>query len=262
MINSSLALARRALRVTLRRPQFLAPLLVFPTLLLAVNTGGLSQSTSLPGFWDGFGVSAPYPSFFQFQLAAAMSQSLLLGGVATGIAVALELEMGFFDRLVAAPIPRSSIVLGRLLAAGAIAVVQLSWFVALAYLFGAGVANGIPGLIEMYAIGTIAGTGFAGIGVTLALRAGNASTVQGVFPLVFVVLFLSSAFFPISLLSAPADAIARYNPLSYVANGMRAPIIGSGGTSAVLEGLAAAVGLSLVFGLLSVHALKGRLRSQ
>jgi len=262
VISASVALARRALRVTLRRPQFLAPLLIFPTLLLAVNTGGLSQATSLPGFWEQYGVTAPYPSFFEFQLAAAMSQSLLLGGVATGIAVALELEMGFFDRLVAAPIPRASIVLGRLLAAGAIALVQLSWFVALSLIFGSGIADGIPGLIEVYLIGAIAGIGFAGIGVTLALRAGNASTVQGIFPLVFVVLFLSSAFFPPNLLTSPADVIAKWNPLSYIANGLRAPIIGASGTSNVLEGFAAAIGLALFFGLLATWSLRGRLQSK
>ncbi len=262
MTAASVALARRALRVSLRRPQFLAPLLVFPSILLAVNTGGLSQSTNLPGFWSEYGVSAPYPSFFEFQLAAAMTQSLLLGGVATGIAVALELEMGFFDRLVAAPIPRASIVAGRLLAAGVIAIAQLSWFVALSLIFGSGIANGIPGLLEVYGIGALAGIGFAGIGVTLALRAGNASTVQGVFPLVFVVLFLSSAFFPPNLLTSPADVIATYNPLSYVANGIRAPIIGSTGTTAVLEGFAAALGLALFFGGLATWSLRKRLANR
>lgn len=259
MTNASLALAGRALRVSLRRPQFLGPLLLFPSILLAVNTGGLSQATNLPGFWADYGVSAPYPSFFQFQLAAAMCQSLLLGGVATGIAVALELEMGFFDRLVASPIPRASIVAGRLLAAGAIAVAQLSWFILLSIIFGAGVSDGIPGLVEVYLIGSLAGIGFAGIGVTLALRAGNASTVQGVFPLVFVILFLSSAFFPPNLLSSPADVVAKWNPLSYVANGIRAPIIGASGYEAQLEGLAAAVGLALVFGALATLSLRKRL---
>lgn len=251
MTAASIALAGRALKVTLRRPQFLAPMLVFPSLLLAVNTGGLSQATSLPGF-------PPVPSFFDFQLPAAISQSLLLGGVGTGIAVALELELGFFDRLVAAPIPRASIVLGRLLAASCIASIQITWFVLLDLIFGSGIEDGIPGLLIVYSIGAIAGTGFAAIGVMLALRAGNASSVQGIFPLVFVVLFMSSAFFPQDLLTSPIDKIAKYNPLSYVANGIRAPIIGSGNAATVIEGYIAAFGLVAVFGALAVHALRGR----
>jgi len=251
VISASLALAGRALRITLRRPQFLAPMLAFPSLLLAVNTGGLSQATNLPGF-------PPVPSFFDFQLPASISQSLLLGGVGTGIAVALELELGFFDRLIAAPIPRSSIVIGRLLSASCIAVIQVTWFVMLDLIFGSGVEDGIPGLLIVYSIGAIAGTGFAAIGVMLALRAGNASTVQGIFPLVFVVLFMSSAFFPEALLTSPVDKIAHYNPLSYIANGIRAPIIGSGSTETVVQGYLAAIGLVLVFGGLAVRALHRR----
>ena len=253
MLSATRALAIRSLTVALRRPQFLMPMLVFPSLLLAVNSGGLSQAQHLPGF-------PPVPSFFDFQLPAAISQSLLLGGVGTGIAVALELEMGFFERLVAAPIPRSAIVLGRLLAAAGIAVIQVTWFLILGLVFGHGIADGVVGLVEVYLIGCTAAVGFAGIGLTLAFRAGNASSVQGFFPLVFVVLFLSSAFFPADLLTSPVNEIARWNPLSYIATGMRAPIIGYGGTSDVLEGIAAAIGVALLFGGLATHALHRRLR--
>jgi len=109
-------------------------------------------------------------------------------------------------------------------------------------------------------IGALAGTGFAALGVLIALRARNASTVQGIFPLVFVVLFVSSAFFPRGLLEPPADWVAAYNPLSYVADGMRDPIISSVSAAPVLEGLGAATLLVAAFVALAVVALRGRLR--
>jgi ABC-2 type transport system permease protein len=249
----SLALTRRTLRGALRRPQFLAPLVIMPTLFLAINTGGLHRSTDLPGFphVDGF---------LDFQLAGAMVQSLLLGGVMQGIATALEIEGGFFDRLVASPIPRVAIVLGRILAGTAIAAAQIVWFLALGLLFGVTVHGGVPGVLLVLAIGSLAGTGFAALGVLIALRARNASTVQGIFPLVFVILFVSSAFFPRALLQAPANWVAEYNPLSYVADGMRDPIIGSISATPVLEGFAAAALLVTAFVGLAVLALRGRLR--
>ncbi len=253
MTRVVLALARRALRNAARRPQFLAPLVVFPTLFLAINVGGLERTTQLPGFPQVEG-------FLDFQLAGAMIQSLLLGGVSTGIATALEIEGGFFDRLVAAPIPRVAIVLGRILAAGAIAAVQVAWFLVLGLLFGAEVKGGPLGVLALFAIGIAAGTGFGALGVVLALRAGSASTVQGLFPLVFVVLFVSSAFFPAPLLAAPADAIATYNPLSWIAEGLREPIAFGRSLLPVLKGLAAALGLAAVAVVLSVLALRGRLR--
>ena len=75
--------------------------------------------------------------FLDFQLAGALTQSLLLGGVATCIASALEIEAGFFDRLVASPIPRVAIVLGRLLAAGVVAGAQVAYFLILGLVVGA-----------------------------------------------------------------------------------------------------------------------------
>jgi ABC-2 type transport system permease protein len=249
----SFALARRTLRGALRRPQFLAPLVIMPTLFLAINTGGLHRTTNLPGFphVDGF---------LDFQLAGAITQSLLLGGVMQGIAVALEIEGGFFDRLVASPIPRVSIVLGRILAGTAIAAAQVVWFLVLGLVFGVSIHGGVPGVLLVLAIGSLAGTGFAALGVLIALRARNASTVQGIFPLVFVILFVSSAFFPRSLLQAPANWFAEYNPLSYVADGMRDPIVGSISATPVAEGFAAAALLVAAFAGLAVLALRGRLR--
>jgi ABC-2 type transport system permease protein len=253
MLRAALALARRALVTTLRRPQFLAPLLVFPSLFLAINTGGLHRSTDLPGFPRVHG-------FLDFQLAAAMCQSLMLGGVGAGIATALEIEGGFFDRLVASPIPRVSIPLGRIMAGSVIAALQVVFFLALGLIFGAHIAAGVPGVLLVLAIGIATGTGFSALGVMIALRARSAATVQGIFPLVFVVLFVSSAFFPRKLLSHPADWVAAYNPLSYVADGIRDPIISSITASTVLEGLAAALGIAAVGVGLSVVALRGRLR--
>ena len=253
MTRIVLALTRRALRNTLRRPQFLAPLVIFPSLFLAVNVGGLSHTTQLKGFPRVHG-------FLDFQLAGAMTQSLLLGGVSAGIATALEIEGGFFERLVAAPIPRVAIVLGRLAASSVLAAGQTIYFLALGLIFGAHVAGGVLGAVLVVGIGMVAGTGFGAIGVVLALRARNASTVQGIFPIVFVVLFVSSAFFPRGKLSVPASTVADYNPLTYVAEGLRNPIISHISDTAVLRGFAAAAGIAVVAIGLSVVALHGRLR--
>src|SRR3954471_23678748 len=105
----TLSLARRGLRQALRRPQFLAPLVIFPSLMLTVNTGGAGRATQLPGFPEVHG-------FLDFELAGAMMQATMLAGVSGGIALALDIETGFIDRLFAAPISRLAIVVGRLAA--------------------------------------------------------------------------------------------------------------------------------------------------
>lgn len=252
MTRSTVALARRALRNNFRRPQFLAPLVIFPSLFLAVNTGGLARTTDLPGFPQVHG-------FLDFQLAAAITQSLLLGGVSAGVAMAIEIETGFFDRLAASPVPRAALVLGRLGAVAALSVVQVLWFLAVGLIFGAHLEGGVPGVLLIMLTGAIAGVAFGAIGITLALRARNASTVQGIFPLVFVILFVSSAFFPAALLEQPAKALADYNPLSYIANGLRDPIISTITAETVLEGMLAGAAIAVVMVWLSVRSLRGRL---
>jgi ABC-2 type transport system permease protein len=222
-------------------------------MFLAVNVGGLQGTTALPGFEEVNG-------FLDFQLAAAITQSVLLGGVMAGIATALEIEGGFFDRLVSSPIPRLALIVGRLIATAALSVVQVLWFLALGLIFGAEIQGGVLGALLVIAIGVSASLGFAGIGMLLAFTARNASTVQGIFPLVFVILFVSSAFFPRDLLQPPADWLAAYNPLSYIAEGMRDPIISSISAGPVLLGFAAAFGVAVAAIGAAALALRTRLR--
>lgn len=253
MIRASYALGRRALRSNVRRFQFLFPLFVMPCLFLATNVGGLQRTEELPGFTDVHG-------FLDFQLAAAICQSMLIGGVVTGVAQALEIEQGFFDRLVASPTPRPALVLGRLMASAILAVAQALFFLAIGLLFGAHIVAGPAGALLVVALAVVAAVAFSALGMMLAFRVKNASVVQGIFPLVFVILFISSAFFPRELLEAPASWLAEYNPLSYIAEGLRDPIIGEISAAPVLEGFLAAGVLVGVFVFGAIAALNTRLR--
>jgi ABC-2 type transport system permease protein len=247
------ALGMRSIRQTFRRPQLISPIIIFPTLLLAVQTGGAGGAVDLPGF-------PPVQSFLQFMLAGAMMQSLMLAGNSGGIALAVDIEMGFTDRLFAAPIPRFAIVLGRLAGTAALGLFAALWFLAIGLAFGAEIEGGVAGALLAIVLVTAAAMAVGGIGAAIALRSGSASVVQGLFPLVLVVLFLSSAFFPRELMIEPAKTIAEYNPLSFVVEGIREPMISgihAGQTLRALAAIAGIVGLGLA---LSSRALRHRLR--
>jgi ABC-2 type transport system permease protein len=248
------ALARRSIFQTFRRPQFIAPILLMPTLFLAVNTGGAHSARSLEGFPHVAG-------FLDFELAGAMMQASMLAGVSGGIALAIDIEMGFTDRLLAAPIARPAIVLGRLGATAAMGVLLTVWFLLLGLVFGASVQAGLAGVLVVLLLVPLAALAFGSLGTALALWAGRASVVQGIFPLVFVVVFMSSAFFPRDLLSEPARSIADYNPMSFIAEGVRDPIIGSVTPSETLKGLLGVAIIAAVGSALSAVALRHRLRA-
>ena len=247
------ALGRRSVRQTFRRPQLMAPIVVFPTLLLAVQTGGAGGAVNLPGF-------PPVQSFLQFMLAGAMMQSLMLAANSGGIALAVDIEMGFTDRLFAAPISRYAVVLGRLAGTAALGVASALWFLAIGLIFGAEIAGGVPGALVAVALTAAATVAIGGLGASVALRTGQASVVQGMFPLIFVVLFLSTAFFPDGLMVEPAQTIARYNPLSFVVEGIREPIVAGLDGTDVLDAVLAIAGIAAFSLLLSARALRHRLR--
>ena len=247
-------LARRSLRQTFRRPQLLAPILVFPTLFLAANVGGGGSATRLEGFPHVHG-------FLDFQLPAAMMQAAMLVGVSSGIALALDIELGFIDRLIAAPIRRSSVVTGRLAATGVLGLVVGVWFLAIGLIGGAHVQGGLLGAIVLLVLLALAAMSFGGVGAAIALKSGRASVVQGIFPLVLVILFLSSAFFPRELMQEPARTVAEWNPLSLIADGLREPVISGLSVSKLATGLGGVAIVALAGALLSAWGLRSRLRA-
>jgi ABC-2 type transport system permease protein len=248
------ALGMRSIRQTFRRPQLMAPIIVFPTLLLAIQTGGAGSAVNLPGF-------PPVQSFLQFMLAGAMMQSLMLAGNSGGIALAVDIEMGFTDRLFAAPISRFTIVLGRLAGTAALGLFASLWFLAIGLIFGATIEGGAVGALIAIVLVTACALAVGGIGAAIALRTGSASVVQGLFPLVLVVLFLSSAFFPQDLMIEPAKTIAEYNPLSFVVDGIRNPMISGISGSETLDAVLAIAGIAALGLVLSARALRHRVRT-
>jgi ABC-2 type transport system permease protein len=248
------ALGARSVKQTFRRPQLFAPIIIFPSLLLAIQTAGAGRAVDLPGF-------PPVDSFLDFMLAGAMIQSVMLAGNSGGIALAVDIEMGFTDRLLAAPISRFAMVLGRLAGTAVLSAFAAIWFLAVGLIFGAHIEEGLPGALLMILFVVLAGVAFGGIGAAVALRTGRASVVQGLFPLVFVILFLSSAFFPDGLMVEPAATVAKYNPLSFIVEGIRDPVISSLSWDAFWKAIGS---LALVGGLsiwLSALALQRRLRT-
>jgi ABC-2 type transport system permease protein len=247
------ALGRRSVRQTLRRPQLLAPLIAFPTALLAIQTAGAGRAIDLPGFPD-------VNNFLSFMLAGSIVQSVMFTGNSGAIAFAIDIEMGFTDRLFAAPISRYSIVLGRLAATATLGALIAVYFIVLGLIFGAEFKEGVLAAIWIVLLTSASAIAFGAIGAAIALRTGSASVVQGIFPLVFVILFLSDAFFPANLMLDPAGWLAQYNPLSFIVNGIREPVIDGWHLTTQLKAIASIVGLG-AFGLfLCDRALRSRMR--
>jgi ABC-2 type transport system permease protein len=175
--------------------------------------------------------------------------------------MAADIEFGFFDRLLAAPVRRTSLVIGRQAGTLGLSVLQSCFFLAVAFLFGARYPGGVGAILAAIVLAAITAIGIGGLASAIALRTGSLSLMQSIFPFVFILLFTAPAFFPRELLSPALRDVAAYNPLTYIVEAVRGLLQDNDALGDPLEGLAAAVLLAVATTALATLALKERLRT-
>jgi ABC-2 type transport system permease protein len=247
------ALGRRALSVQFRRAQLLMPTFVLPLMLLAVIASGTSAAQGLRGFPD-------VESYLAFVVPGTIIQGTILAGLTAGIAMASDIEFGFFDRLLAAPVNRTSLVLGRLSGTLALSLLQTTFFLLVSLLFGASYPGGVPGAVGTLVLAAITAVAMGGVSSAIALRTGSLSLLQSLFPFMFVMLFTAPAFFPQDLLVPVLRDVSAFNPLTYVVEGVRGLLAGDDAVGAPWAGFVSAVGLALAGIAIATAALGQRLR--
>lgn len=212
------ALARRSALRTLREPAIMAPNLIFPMIFFLVLAGGVQAAGGIPGF--------PTDSYTDFAFTTPFIQGTLLAAISTATMLARDIETGFLDRLLMTPANSLAILFGQLMGAAALASCQTTVFLTIGLVVGVEIEAGVAGVIVLYALVILVTIGLGGIGAFVALRTGSAEAVQGVFPMFFALMFLSSLTLPRELIEADwFRIIATINPLSYVIEGMRSLII-------------------------------------
>lgn len=247
------ALARRSMLKTLRQPFQVFPIVFFPAILLAVNASGLQSATRLPGF--------PTHSYISFAIAVAFIQGALFSLVNTGTNLAQDIEDGFFNRLALTPLRRVSLIGGLLLGVAILGALQALVYLGMGAIGGAHFKAGVGGVVVLLALSALAATGFGALGCAAALRTGSGEAVQGLFPLFFVLIFLSSSNLPRNLLvKGWFHEVATWNPVSYLIEGFRSLFIYGWDASALARGFGVAAGVSVLgLGLVAV-TLKGRMQ--
>jgi ABC-2 type transport system permease protein len=247
------ALARRAMLKTLRQPFQMFPVVFFPALLLAVNASGLRAATHLPGF--------PTDSYISFAIAVAFIQGGMFSLINTGTNLAEDIESGFFNRLALTPMRRVSLIGGMLLGVCALGAIQSTAYILIGLVLGTHLDAGFGGALVLVALGALAAAGFGSIGCFAALQTGSGEAVQGLFPLFFVFIFLSSSNLPRTLLKTGwFHTVATWNPISYLIEGFRSLYITGWDATALARGFAVGAGLLLIGLLLVAGAMRGRLQ--
>ena len=244
-------LARRSITQTLRQPALIVPPIFFPLMLVAVNASGLQAATNIPGF--------PTDNYVDFAIAVAFIQGALFAMINAGSALARDVETGFLRRLAMTPMQRPALLLGHLTGVLLVALGSSLIYVLVGWIAGMHMAAGAGGVLGVLVLAMLIALGFAALGALIGLRTGSGEAVQGVFPLFFVLLFLSSSSLPRPLIEHDwFRTIATYNPISYLIEGIRALIIeGWDG-----EALALAFGIAIAIAVLALAGASQALRTR
>ncbi len=245
-------IAQRSVVRTLRQPASSIPPFIFPTALLAVTSAGLASATRLPGF--------PSNSFLAFFLAFPFIQGALFATMNAGTDLARDIQTGFLNRLSLTPMRGAALIIGHLAGVVTMGFAQACFYLAVGLVAGVSIASGALGAVAILGLATLIAFAFGALGAFFALRTGSGEAVQGLFPLLFVGLFLSSMNLPRNLIETHwFRIVATFNPVSYLIEGVRSLIIEGWNVQALALGFGFA-GLIAVLSLAaSAWALRGRL---
>ena len=243
------AIARRSIVRTARQPASAIPPLIFPVALMAVNAGGLRSSTDLPGF--------PTDSFLAFALAVPFIQGALFSTMNAGTDLARDVQTGFINRLSLTALRDWAFLVGQLSGVVTLGVVQALFYLAVGLAAGVHFASGPAGVLVLLVYAVIVSLSFGALGAFLALRTGSGESIQALFPVLFVFLFISS-------MNAPRDLIgvgwfktaATLNPVSYMIECVRSLIIVGWDGQALLLGF----GFTFLIGIVSLTLASRALR--
>jgi ABC-2 type transport system permease protein len=252
LVAQTAALARRAVVRTLRQRALLVFPMIFPLILFAINGSALSPATRIPHF--------PTDNYRDFLIAMTFVQGAMFVSISAGVDLARDIESGFLNRLALTPLRGEALLVGQLGGALVIGIIQAVVYLLVGLASGVTLSSGVGGALVLLVLSILISFAFASLGALLALRFGTGEAVQGIFPLLFVTLFLSSSSLPRDLIKATwFRDIATYNPVSYLIEGLRSLVIKGWDAQALALGLGFSIAILAIALALSQRSMRTRL---
>ena len=241
-------IAGRALRGVTRDLEAVTPPIFIALFFFLVNIATLQRLTEnqIAGF-----------DFKAFQLPTA----ILLGvtGVSRAPALVLDVQNGYFDRLLLTPVRRLAILLGHLAADVTVASCLVIPITIVGFIIGIRFETGPLGVVAFVVLGALWSLAFSGFGYAIALKTGNPAAVNSSFLLFFPFLFLTSSYVPRNQLSGWLGVVAAWNPVTYLLDGLRSLVIEGWRWESLAKALLAIAAVGTVSMSLCFAALRGRI---
>jgi ABC-2 type transport system permease protein len=252
-LRDLLSVAGRAVRALPRQPESVIPGIIIPAFFFIVNTGSLERLTEAVA-----GGSSGRFDYRAFQLPVAIAFAVT--GISQAAMLVIDIQGGYFDRLLATPVHRLALLLGLMIADVVMVVVLCLPVILTAYFMEINFASGGGGILVFIALAAVWGLAFSGIPYAIAFKTGNPAAVNTSFILFFPFLFLTTAFAPREFLSGWLDTAATYNPVTYLLEGLRSLIMVGWQPAELVKAFMALAAVAVVSMSLALLALRGRVK--
>ena len=244
--RDTLAIVQRNLIAYRRVPQLLVFSTIQPVILVVMfrYVFGGAISGALPAGVD----------YVDFLMPGIFVQTVTFGAIATAIGLAADMKIGLMERFHALPMTRSAVLSGRTLADSVRNVFVVALMMAVGFLVGWSIHTDAWGALAAAGIVVLFGFSMSWIFATIGLAVGDPEAAQAAaFPVLAPLVFASSAFVPIESMPAWLQVFAEHQPVSAAASAARALTLGGPAAADVIASVAWSVGISVVFGALSVR---------
>ena len=170
-------------------------------------------------------------SYIEFMAPGVLAQSVLFISIFYGLALIWERDLGIVHKFLASPVPREALVLGKGLSVGVRGFSQALIVILLASLLGVRINLGVLNILGIIAIVFLGAVTFSTFSLLIALWVKTRERFMGVGQFITMPLFFASnAIYPIELMPAWLQAIAKVNPLSYMVDALRTLMLPNGST--------------------------------
>jgi ABC-2 type transport system permease protein len=199
-------LAKRRLALSVRSPRSLVVPLLTPVLFSLVIAPALANTVAAP---------MARTAYMTFVALATIGLLIPLNCTFSGLGVIVDREQGAMRELLVAPIRRTSIVLGNLVAALALTALQLVVLIAASALRGADYQTGLRTIWFVAAAAMFAVLMYC-VAEIMSIRLPSPEEFIGAVPAVAIVpFFFAGSLFPITSLPPWLDAVAKVLPLTH-----------------------------------------------
>lgn len=246
-LRTTWALMRRAINEIARVPAAVIPAVLAPTIFMCGLAAVFGNLTQLPGFTTD--------EYLTFILPVGFMQGAAFTGAATGVNLARDIELGWFDRLLASPAPRGVLLAGTVLSASLRVLMPITLLMIVGLSLGVD-WPGVDGLLIALFIASCFAAIAACYGVTLALKFKTQAAAPLMQAGVFMAVLFTTAYAPQELLTGWLQDVAEYNPVTLILESVRQGFVGDVTWADTWPGLLALAGIGVLMVALAMRGLR------